>query len=46
VWRRAQPSPASPELEEMVTLLHGMATMLMEIDAKLERIVSILEEDE
>jgi hypothetical protein len=41
-----QPPPASPQLTEIVRFLHGVGRMLMEIDAKLERIVAILEEDE
>jgi hypothetical protein len=35
----------TPQLAEIVRLLHGVATMLMEIDAKLERVVEILEEE-
>jgi hypothetical protein len=39
-WSR----PADPGLGEIVELLEGVATILMEIDAKLEAIQTILEE--
>jgi hypothetical protein len=33
-------------LSELVRLLHGVGTILMEIDAKLERIANVLEEEQ
>jgi hypothetical protein len=41
-WRR--PSRGDPRLDDVVELLHGVATMLMEIDAKIERIARMLED--
>jgi hypothetical protein len=35
-----------PQLSTVIELLSGMGTMLMAIDEKLDRIISILEEDE
>ena len=35
-----------PPLEDIVELLEGLGTMLMQIDAKLERMLSALEEDD
>ncbi|HEX7310004.1 MAG TPA: hypothetical protein VF232_02400 [Gaiellaceae bacterium] len=44
--RRQRTAPAPPpQLAEIVRLLHGVGRMLMEIDAKLQRIVDILEEE-
>ena len=41
-WRR--PSTLDPRLDDLIELLGGVATILMEIDAKLENIQTILEE--
>ncbi len=41
-WSR--PSEPDPRLDELVELLEGVATVLMEIDSKLEDIQTILEE--
>ena len=48
MWRRRKreaPVPL-PQLDEVIELLAGSATMLMEIDQKLDVIVAILEERE
>ena len=37
-------SQPDPRLDDVVELLHGVGTILMEIDAKLERIARMLEE--
>jgi hypothetical protein len=44
-WRKRRPIPL-PQLTDVVELLSGVGTILMAIDEKLDRIVSILEEDE
>jgi hypothetical protein len=43
MWRR-RPSRRDSRLDDVVELLHGVATILMEIDAKLERIARMLED--
>ena len=43
MWRR---SLVIPQLDEVVGLLAGLGTMLMQIDAKLERLLFMLEEEE
>jgi len=43
VWRRSDPSV---ELQEIVALLRDLGRLLMGIDAKLERVVDLLEEDD
>lgn len=42
--RRGDVPSEPPQLQEIVRILDGLGTMLMEIDAKLERIVNLLEE--
>ena len=45
--RRKRSEPlVLPQLFTVIELLSGVGTMLMAIDEKLDRIVSILEEDE
>jgi len=41
-WTRV--SPSDPGLDDVVELLQGLATIPMEIDVKLARIVRMLEE--
>jgi hypothetical protein len=43
VWWRSDPSV---ELQEIVALLRDLGRLLMGIDAKLERVVDLLEEDD
>lgn len=38
--------PVLPQLDDVIELLRGIASMLMQVDAKLERVLSILEEEE
>jgi hypothetical protein len=42
VWRKHE----QPALSDVAEILNGIGRMLQEIDAKLQRIVSLLEEDE
>lgn len=48
MWSRRKPEAplALPQLDEVIELLAGSGTMLMEIDQKLDVIVAILEERE
>jgi len=48
MWRRRKREAPVPllQLDEVIELLAGSATMLMEIDQKLDVIVAILEERE
>jgi hypothetical protein len=43
VWLRPRPDP---QLAEIVEVLHGLGTMLMSIDAKLEDVANLLGEDD
>jgi len=43
VWRRRE---RRATLDDVVELLHGIGTILMEIDAKLEEAIQHLEEDD
>jgi hypothetical protein len=38
-------SPPDPRLDDVVELLQGVATILMEIDVKLDQIVRMLEDE-
>ncbi len=48
MWRRRKPEApfTLSQLDDVIELLAGSATMLMEIDQKLDIIVAILEERE